>query len=149
MGRQHLCDMAQDPVDLLLLAGCVLAGRLTAALGGTRFGANRQTPERDADPAEQQKRQQRSFAGNQGPQRAERFVRNKGPQRGQRDGAKGDCGQSVGRVHSRSEELHNFHDRADLVGESAPEKRVARRASSRRLTRGTIPHMAWRIRADL
>jgi hypothetical protein len=104
---------------------------------------------RDADPAEQQKLQERSFPRNQGPQRAERFVRNKGSQRGQRDSAEGDSGQSVGRADSRSEELHNFHDRADLVGESAPEKRVARRASSRGLTRGTIPHMAWRIRADL
>jgi hypothetical protein len=40
-------------------------------------------------------------------------------------------------VGARSDELHDFHDRADLVGECARERRVAALASTPEETRRT------------
>ena len=110
MRLQHFGDLAENPVDLFLLV-FVLVGRVSprrrsrlAALGWAWRGLDRQAPENDADPAEQQKLQERSCARDQGAQCAKRLVRNKGFERGQRDGSKKDGGESVNRVGLRSDE---------------------------------------------
>jgi hypothetical protein len=103
MGLQHLCHLAQNPVDLFVLV--TLVGRVSprhrdrfTALDWNGRGLDRQTPERDAQPAKQEQLQERSRARNQGSQGAERLVRNKGFQRRQRDGANEDSDERVNRV---------------------------------------------------
>jgi hypothetical protein len=150
MGLQHLCDMAHDAVEFLLLAGCVSASRgLSAARGCVRCGFDRQTPESDADPAEQEKLQERSFAWNERPQRAEQLVRNKKPRRSERDGAQQDSAERVSGAELRSDEPQDSHDRTDLVGDGASKTSGARPASSRAWTRAMIRHAVWPITADL
>jgi hypothetical protein len=138
MGLQHLCHLAQNPVDLFILVGR-LSPRLglAPALGRRRRRLDRQTAEPNADPAEQQKLKERTFARDQGPERGKRLIRNNGSQRGQRDSAKEDGDESVGRVGMPSDELHDFHDRADPVGKSARERRGVGLASTPEETRRT------------
>jgi hypothetical protein len=65
------------------------------------------------------------------------LIRNKGSQRSQRDSAKEDGDKSVRHMGMRSDEAHDFHDRADPVGKSAREGRGVGLASTPEGTRRT------------
>jgi hypothetical protein len=71
MGLQHLGDLAENPVDLLVLS--LLVGRLSPRrfwdvdLNWRWRRIDGQTAKPNANRSEQQKLQERSFAWNQGP----------------------------------------------------------------------------------
>jgi hypothetical protein len=86
MRLKHLGDLAQDPVDLLLLDGRLSTrARLAAARSHARLGPDRHSAERNPDPAEQKQLKHWRFAWNQRLESDQRFGRDKGLELRRRD----------------------------------------------------------------